>query len=88
MVKDSDKTIKKESVRIWEITQNEKPNENCVRIYRTQWDSNPDKRVFAFQIRACKLMIDGDTGRSRNMVAHVEFTVGEWKKILSYIEKG
>lgn len=83
-----DKSIKKEFARIWETTQLiEEPNENCIRIYRTQWHSNPEKRVFGFQIRTYKPITQDGTGKNRNMVAHVELTVKEFKKILAYMQK-
>lgn len=82
-----DKSIKKEFARIWELKQNSEPNENCIRIYRTQWDSDPEKRVFAFQIRTHKPITDRATGKSRDMIAHVELTVKEFKEILAYMHK-
>lgn len=85
-----DLIIKRPYATIKEVKSLEEDNENCIRVYCTQRGCGVHPDRFAFQIRTHKPIVDrlaNDKGKPRNMVAHVELNVEEFKKILAEMEK-
>ena len=71
-----DLIVEKEYASITEVKGLDKPNENCIRVYRTQVtrDSEPD--TFLLQIRTHGGIGDYGQGVKRDMIATVSLTIG------------
>ena len=80
-----DLIVKKEYAEIQEVKGLKAPNENCIRVYRTQVtrDSEPD--TFNLQIRTHGGRGDYGQGVKRDMIAGVSIDIPELEAILDYM---
>ena len=82
-----DLIIGKEYAKIQEFKDLNKPNEGCIRVYRTQVTKDPTPDAFNLQIRTHSPTTEYGNGVKRDMVATVSITVPELEKVLEYMKE-
>ena len=81
-----DLILKREYVAIREIKGLSKPNENCLRVYRTQIGQPNCPGTFNLQIMTHGAITEFGKGTKRDMKATISLTVPELKQVLLYME--
>lgn len=75
-----DLIIKKDCAECYEVKEKETPNDNCLRFWCCQFPN-----IFKLQIRTHKAINNSyNTGKPRNMIAHVNLSIEELEQMLEY----